>query len=175
MIYLPRRALFVHIPRTAGNSITSAMATTCAGRGIDIILGTSNDIPKYHRVGRHARAVILNNFIEEWDDIYKFSVHRPIDERIDSVIRLIERDKRNNVHLEPTCGRRWKRLLTMDNYEEVMRKDWESHTTEWFTLGENGEDLGVEVYNYYELPDKWYEICDKCQIPRCELPHLNKA
>ena len=175
MIYLPRRALFVHIPRTAGNSITSAVATTCAGRGIDIILGTANDIPKYHRISRHCRAVFMKKFIDEWDHLYKFAIHRPMNERIDSAIRLIERDRKDGVHLEPTCGRRWKKILEMDDYADFLRREWSGHTTEWFTLGHDGEDLGVEVYNYHELPDKWYEICDKCQIPRCELPHLNKA
>ena len=49
------------------------------------------------------------------------------------------------------------------------------HTTQFFTQGLYGEDLGVEVYNFEDLSDRWHEICDKCQIPRCELPHLNSS
>ena len=175
MIYLPRRALFIHIPRTAGNSITNAIASICAGRGIDIILSTSYDIPKYDGLSRHAPAFTLSKFIDEWDSIYKFAIDRPLEERIQSTLRLIEKDKAIKTNLDPTCGARWKKILEMENYEDFIRKDWENHTTEWFTKRHNGEDLGVELYNYNELPDKWYEICDKCQIPRCELPHLNKV
>ena len=175
MIYLPKRAVFIHIPRTGGNSITNAIASSGTGNGIDVLLGTSNDIPKYHRVSRHVPAFTLRKFIDEWDAIYKFAVDRPLEQRIESIIRLIERDKILKVNLHPTCGDRWKKILEMENYQDFLRKNWEKHTTEWFTRGENGEDLGIEIYNYNELPDRWYEICDKCQIPRCELPHLNKA
>ena len=175
MIYLPRRAAFVHIPRTGGNSITSAIATACAGKGIDIVLGTPTGIKNYHRAARHMPAKRMKKFIEEWDDIYKFAVHRPHQERIESVIRLIERDKSLGVHLEPTCGESWKKIVTSENYKEIMTHNWKEHTTEWFTLGQNGEDLGVEIFDYNNLNDVWPEICDKCQIPRCELPHLNKA
>ena len=175
MIYLPQRAAFIHIPRTAGNSITSAIGSICAGRGIDIILGTASDIKDYYRVCRHIIAADLKDFIEEWDDIYKFAIHRPINERIDSIIRVVERDQELKINEDPTCGPSWKRILEMKDYEAFMRNNWKGHTTEWFTTGHNGEDLGVEVYNYEDLPDRWHEICDKCKIPRCDLPHLNKS
>ena len=55
MIYLPKRAVFIHIPRTGGNSITSAVASICAGRGIDIILGTASDIKDANRAARKKR------------------------------------------------------------------------------------------------------------------------
>ena len=175
MIYLPKRAAFIHIPRTAGNSITNAIAKTCAGRGVDVIIGTAQ-VKGFGRSGLHIRAVNLKKSIEEWDDIYKFAIHRPLEERIESTLRLINRDKKNKVYLDPTCRDSWKKLISGD--EDLLESTLDrlrKHTTEWFTLGDNGEDLGVEVYNYYELPEKWHEICDKCQIPRCELPHLNKA
>ena len=28
--------------------------------------------------------------------------------------------------------------------------------------------------DFEDLPDRWHEICDKCKIPRSDLPHLNK-
>jgi hypothetical protein len=48
-------------------------------------------------------------------------------------------------------------------------------TTDWFTKGKDGEDLGVELIDFKDLPDRWHEICDKCKIPRSDLPHLNKT
>lgn len=175
MIYLPKRAVFIHIPRTAGNSITNAIAKSCAGRNIDVIIGTAQGVKGFGKSNRHIRAVNLKSVIPEWDDIYKFAVHRPLEDRIKSTVRLINRDFKNGVHLDPTCRDSWRELITSQDMIEKKKKQLQNHTTEWYTLGENKEDLGVEVYNYSELPDKWHEICDKCQIPRCELPHLNKA
>tara|TARA_Y100001938_G_scaffold150364_1_gene240972 strand:- start:32266 stop:32796 length:531 start_codon:yes stop_codon:yes gene_type:complete len=175
MIYLPKRAVFIHIPRTGGNSITNAIASTCAGRGIDVIIGTANLIKHYYRTSRHIRASFLKGFIEEWDDIYKFAIHRPLDERIASIIRLVERDQKLKINEDPTCGPYWKKILEMKDYKEFMRNDWKDHTTEWYTQGKNGQDLGVETYDFSKLNDSWDEICDKCQIPRSDLPHLNKA
>lgn len=175
MIYLPKRAVFIHIPRTAGNSITNAIAKACAGRNIDVIIGTAQGVKGFGRSNRHIRAVNLKKSIPEWEDIYKFAIHRPLEDRLESTLRLIDRDIKNKVYLDPTCRDSWKRLLTDQDFLEHNIKQLQNHTTEWFTLGENGEDLGIELYDYNELSDKWYEICDKCQIPRCELPHLNKA
>ena len=139
-----------------------------------MILGTSDNIPKYDGLSRHAPAFTLSKFIDEWDSIYKFAIDRPLEERIQSTLRLIERDKYLKSIYTQFVSLDGK-ILEMENYEDFIRKDWENHTIEWFTKKHNGEDLGVELYNYNELPDRWYEICDKCQIPRCELPHLNKA
>ena len=53
MIYLPKRAVFIHIPRTAGNSITNAIAKSCAGRNVDVIIGTAQGVKGFGRSNRH--------------------------------------------------------------------------------------------------------------------------
>jgi hypothetical protein len=97
MIYLPHRAVFIHIPRTAGNSITSAIASTCAGRGVDIILGTGR-VENWEHTRRHRKAAFLKDRIGEWEDIYKFAIHRPMEDRIESAAKLIQRDVENKVY-----------------------------------------------------------------------------
>lgn len=173
MIYLPKRAVFIHIPRTGGNSVTSAIAGACAGRGIDTILGTGAGVKNWCRVSRHVRAATLKEIIAEWDNIYKFAVNRPMGERVKSVARLIERDIENNIHKDPTCPEGWKSVLK--NEDENYWKSFMRQTTDWFTKGKDGEDLGVELIDFEDLPDRWHEICDKCKIPRSDLPHLNKS
>lgn len=173
MIYLPHRAVFIHIPRTAGNSITSAIASTCAGRGVDIILGTGGEVKGLQNINRHARASALKENIEEWDDIYKFAIHRSMGDRVKSAARLIERDVHNKVHEDSTCTEAWKKVLRnedRDYWTTFMR-----HTTDWFTKGDSLEGLGVEIYDFSEINDKWNEICDKCNIPQCPLPRLNSS
>lgn len=171
MIYLPHRAVFIHIPRTAGNSITSAIAGVCAGRGIDVILGTGGGIKNWRQVNRHVRAATLKEIIAEWDNIYKFAINRPMEERVKSVARLIQRDLDKNIHKDPTCPEVWKRVLKNEN--ENYWSAFMEQTTDWYTKGHNNESLGVEIYEISEINDKWYEICEKCNIPQCFLPRLN--
>lgn len=173
MIYLPQRAVFIHIPRAAGNSVTSAIAGVCAGRGIDTILGTGGSIENWTNVKRHVRAATLREMINEWDDIYKFAIDRPMEERVKSVARLIQRDIDNNVHEDPTCPEAWRKVL--NNEDENYWRIFMTHTTDWYVNGYNDESLGVETYPMSELNDKWYEICDKCSIPQCSLPRLNQS
>tara|TARA_R100001163_G_scaffold12639_1_gene11792 strand:+ start:21431 stop:21946 length:516 start_codon:yes stop_codon:yes gene_type:complete len=171
MIYLPKRAVFIHIPRTAGNSVTSAISEVCAGKGIDIILGTSGMIQNWQQMKRHIRAVKLKEIIDEWDDIYKFAIHRPMKERVNSVARLIQRDIAGNVHQDPTCPEDWRKVLTNENkdyWANFMRHDFD-----WYTKGRDGQHIGVERYDFSEINNVWHEICDKCHIPRCSLPKLN--
>jgi len=171
MIYLPKRAVFIHIPRTGGNSVTSAIAGVCVGRGIDTILGTGAGVKNWRPVSRHVRAATLKEIIAEWDNIYKFAVNRPMGERVKSVARLIERDIENNIHKDPTCPEGWKSVLK--NEDENYWKSFMRQTTDWYTKGNNKESLGVEIYEMSEINDKWYEICEKCDIPQCSLPRLN--
>jgi len=171
MIYLPHRAVFIHIPRTAGNSITSAIASACAGRGVDIILGTGR-VNGWENTRRHRRAQLLKDLIEEWEDIYKFAIHRPEQDRIQSAARLIQRDRENKVHENPSCPKPWKRVLTGED-ESAYWKGFREQTNDWYIKGSQGEDLGVELHEFSELNEKWPEICDKCQIHRCTLPRLN--
>lgn len=176
MIYLPRRAVFIHIPRTGGNSITSAIACSCVGQNIDITLGTQSVIRPFTRTSRHIRACKLKRYIEEWDDIFKFAVYRPDKERLTSAIRLVKRDIENKIYLDKdTCGPGWAEILQKPNPEGFIRSRWKEHTTDWFVKGEKGEDLGVVLYPFNKLETAWTEICERCNIPYCSLPHLNSG
>ena len=92
MIYLPGRAVFVHIPRTGGNSVKNAIASNCIGYGIQTCVSTVPSVyPKFDRVQGHQRAVVLKGYINEWNNIYRFAIHRPMQERVESMYRFIEK------------------------------------------------------------------------------------
>ena len=58
MIYIPKRAVFVHIPRTAGNSITQAVSTVCVGKNIDVFIGTgSHRYENFESRGMHFKNI----------------------------------------------------------------------------------------------------------------------
>jgi hypothetical protein len=181
MIYLPKRALFIHIPRTAGNSITNAIASSCAGNNIDIVIGTCVNVYGFYNVERHVTAYSLYSKIKEWDNIFKFAIYRPQEERVESFFRLIERDRKNKELIESSVvDEEWKSILRMSNYKEYLLNLWKKdgidmNSLDYFIRDQNGNDLGVELFDYNNLQNLWPEICDKCQIPRCELPYLNKG
>ena len=61
---------------------------------------------------------------------------------------------------------------TKNYYGDLRHRALRHHT---LGIQQCEEKFGVYIYNFEDLPDRWHEICDKCQIPRCELPHINKS
>jgi len=175
MIYLPRRAVFIHVPRTGGNSITSAIACACAGRNIDIVVSTVQAWSNLYILNRHIPAKALSLKIDEWDHIFKFAVYREEEERFASLQKLIRRDKEKRIYKLNNCADQWRKVLTDPEVEAKTLSVWKDQKLDFFVKGDHGEDLGVQIYNFNELHEKWPEICEKCQIPYCELPHLNQG
>jgi len=174
MLYLPQRAAFIHIPRTGGHSIKSAISNVCLRHNIPVVASTIPSwIKQYDRVEIHQRAINLKGYIREWSDIYRFAIDRPIEDRINSVIKWVEHLKSINFHKDPNISDEIKELIERDDYKDHIKRTWEPYDTQFFTRGNYGEDLAVEVYPFEQLNKRWYEICDKCEIPRCELPKLN--
>jgi hypothetical protein len=181
MIYLPKRALFIHIPRTAGHSITNTIASECAGNNYDILISTNPNLKMgmthwSYPIQVHSTASILKKTFpdDEWDNIFKFSIYRPEEERLNSVKRLIERDISQKTYEHPACDEGWKKILINENSRNRFYENFKRQDLDYF-IKHNGEDLGIETFNFYELSDVWNEICDKCNIPRCYLKHLNKC
>lgn len=178
MIYLPKRALFIHVPRAAGNSISSAIASTCVGKNFDIMI--CNNPNEFrgdwsHIFHIHTRAFRLKNVIIEWDNIFKFAIFRDEKERLESSMSLVYRDIKNKAYESPVINPAWARVLTNESCREDFYNTTKTQDFDFYTKSEDRkEDLGVVAFPFEELSDRWYEICDRCQIPRCELPCLNK-
>lgn len=172
MIYAPKRFVFIHIPRTAGNSITSAICCACAGKGIDVIVGTAPPIKFHKKIHRHIPAFGLKRFIPEWDDIYKFAVYRPEEDRIRSAIGLVRNDLENKVHEESTCSESWKELLLSEDPEKKISNMTSGRPCSYYTTGEDGSNMGVDVWDFRFINEDWEEICTRCKIPYNPLPRL---
>ena len=69
-----------------------------------------------------------------------------------------------NMHEDATCPEAWKKS-SQKRRRRITGRVFMSHTFDWYTKGENGEDLGVETYEFSEINNKWHEICDKCRYP----------
>ena len=133
--------------------------------------------PNFSWWSRHVPARFIAPELQEWNEIYRFSVVRPHEEILASAKRKVRRDLRDGVHELATCGSEWRKLLTCDDPEGAVVAEWQKWQGvrgEWL-LGFDGEDLGIEEIPFNELPGRWLELCEKMQIPSCELPHLNQG
>jgi len=178
MIYLPRRALFIHVPRAAGNSITNAIASQCAGNNYDILIGTvanrfKDDWTTIFQT--HARACKVKPYIDDWEDIFKFAIYRDEKERLQSIQRLVERDIKQKTYENKACDKVWKKILTNDTERNNFYKVISKQDLNFYTKSENGEDLGIEIFDYSRLEESWGIICSRCGIESCELRHLNSS
>ena len=178
MIYLPKRALFIHIPRAAGNSISSAIAQSCVGKNFDILIcNTPNQLCGNwtHIFQTHALAKILKPHIIDWDEIFKFAIFRDEEERLNSTKRLVQRDIDQKTYENAMCDEGWREVLTSEKRREDFYKNQRKLDLDYYTKGTAGEDLGVETFDYNNLNDLWPEICAKCMISFHPLPHYNRS
>ncbi len=160
MLYLPKRSLFIHIPRTGGNAVTSVVATVAAGRGVDCVVATQPWMLgwPFHR---HASLAEVELFIPDLFELYIWTIDRPLNDRVASYLRLVEFDRARGVHEDPTCSDSWRQTLLAD--DEQVKAAFGRFETRHYTLSFRG--AAVDVVPYAELSSRWPELAARMGLP----------
>lgn len=176
MLIMPE-AIFIHIPRTGGISITSALA--------------ASSLHPYVNVDDHrhdyARTIRFRLGTESWNRKFVFSVIRSPWEIVASWYRLAKRDlaamKTNpDFAALDNAWTRYLRVFEADmDFGAYVKRDilggiigvapggfWRT-----WCCAVDGADLGVQPYRFETLQARWREIAVKCGCPAAQLPHAN--
>jgi|GEM_PF-3524243 len=177
MIYSPR-FVFIHIPRTGGISITSALAASAPQSCVHI----ENHRHDYAWIIRHRLGT------ECWNRKFVFSMIRSPWEIIASSYRLAKRDvaaMKVDQHFAAmdNTWTRYLRTFEVDmDFGTYVKRDILSGITgvaqggfwrTWCCDAIDGADLGVTAYLYDRLEIDWPIIAARCGVPDAHLPRLN--
>jgi len=171
MLSLEHKFLFVHIPKTGGNSIQQALIDYSEDRivlanhfqdGVNRFGIYSPNIPSRKHSAINDYASMLDR--EIFNDIFKFScVRNPWD-------RLI------SFYFSPHNGvKTWDRDMFISLVKRVspMIDYLRVHNT-----GINRAKSSIDIdyiIRYESLQDDFDAVCDKLELPRRSLPHRNKS
>lgn len=185
MIYSPSKFVFIHIPRTAGLSITQALASRVLELG-DVTINISGIGDQPSGWWRHTRACELAETIPQWDSLYKFAVMRNPFEIVESFWRLVQRDRvllqRPQPEFPKSAREYWAFVeqtsrMTFEEWVPWHFRYLEGSGGFWrhWCCGRDGADLGVMPVRFDRLREEWPQICQRLGVRRLDLPHVNTA
>ena len=178
MIYFERRALFIHIPRTSGMSISKAVLDS-NHPDLNVVLGVD-----FGPFCRHSHAHFLKDTIQDFDQIQKFCVMRSPWRIVESTYRLAiklgnELTQGHHEWMRPAAKQVWLTSLEQTFEEFVLknfkylRKGFYAH---WCMEWETFRNLDVKTFAFESIHDHWPQICEILQVPNhTTLPHENSA
>lgn len=183
MIYdFEKKFLFVHIPRTAGMSISHAMAERIPSVVID----------SFERRHYYAYQIFreFEEFRKEWDFLYKFAIIRNPWEIIVSDYNLTMRDVSQMTESTAayTLGKwynRLKRAKEDPGFESFVRREYlggspftflaERGFWRTWCMSVEGADLGFVPIRFERLKEMWPVVCERIGIEPFELPVVNEV
>lgn len=178
MIYFRDRFLFVHIPRTAGMSVTSAI-TQSKDPDMNIVCGV--DFGPFYR---HIQSHKLKDLIPDFYNIKRFCIVRNPFEIVESTYRFAtklghELNLGMHPHMRETAKKIWLKSLEQ-TFEEFVLEYFDYLDTgfyaHWCFNWDTKRSLGIRTFEFKELKDKWKDILDILEIDtKIVLPHENKA
>lgn len=175
MISHKHKAIFVHVPKTAGSSIGSFLGE----KGFDAVKplgGANDDVTGAYLNGAAWR--IKRNLLDVWGDYFKFAfVRNPWESLV-------------------SCWKNRRSARRYDNFSDFIKgypfnidsspfqcssghhyTDIRWHTIPQFThISDEAQNVLVDFIGRFEnLQEDFNVVCDKIGIPRQELPHKNKS
>jgi hypothetical protein len=161
MIYVPGRFLFVHIPRTAGTSLTFKLMQHLKN---NVRFDTTP-------LWKHATAANLKLVIPDFHTIKKFAIDRDIEEIIRSDYKLHRTVIPKTLAAEFIDSWNQSRNETLEEFRERRWKPWVGNRSAWEHW------VGNEPFARYHLNDlksHMPEIMQTCGLPEdTELEFLS--
>lgn len=169
MIYYKDRAVFVHIPRTSGISLSYAVLNQRSPHeaGLNVVLGELSPFR------RHVTANDLQNILADWDEIQKITFVRNPWRICESHYRhFCERHYQHSVNGQWTTSKFHKFAAQVSEmpFEEFvpwhfkyLKKGFYDH---WAQDWKTNQALGVRAFRFENLDEVWPEVCEIMRLPR---------
>ena len=174
MLYVPARFLFLHIPRSAGMSISTTLLTALIReQPLTSLLYTSGLTLPWHQ---HATADELQHLVRDFDTIYKFAVERPTCDIIASDYRLHQQGAielaagEEPLFIESIAAARNE---TLEQFKRRRWNPWLRGQDAWSRW--TGGRLDIHRLRFDHLDEDWIKTLDAIGIPRCELNRCNQT
>ncbi|MBD3368994.1 hypothetical protein GF402_01370 [Candidatus Fermentibacteria bacterium] len=160
--------IFIHIPKTGGNSVTRAL-TGIPKRGESLS----------PQIGKHAKAEEVRFLLgrKAWDRCFSFAlVRNPWDLMVSCYHWWIQKAPQLPYH-----RRHSRRIARMGSFDRFIRSRYGTGMInerpgdlfDWYT---DGRRTIVDYVGRLEnIEEDWREICGRAGIPHVEMPHINPS
>lgn len=163
------RCIFVHIPKTAGNSITAALNS---------VPGKAEELSP--KIAKHAKAFEIRALLGAtvWDEYFTFSfVRNPWDLMVSSYHWWLQ--KAPSIPYHRRHAERVRRLGSFDAflaspYGSSRINERRGNLFDWLSDG-NGSLLVDYVGRVETIAEDWERIRERIDAPLPPLPHVNKS
>ena len=165
------KAIYIHIPKTAGNSISDAIDG----------LPKCNPLAEYKgKQPKHIRAWELRRLTGDkmWNSHFKFAfVRNPWDQMVSCYnwwLQVAPQWEKNDEVVAAIRNAGDFNGFMQLRYGREMINDFDGSTFDWIS-DENGSLIVDYVARFEGLQDDWREICRQMGAPYKPLPHLNRT